>query len=75
MVDGGYAKREFLRPTVQAGFTVVAQLRKDAALDDLPPVIPPGQKRLRGRPPTSGKNRLSLAKRAGQERGWATIEV
>ncbi len=74
-VDGGYAKREFLKPAVRAGFVVVARLRKDAALHDLPPVLPPGQKRGRGRPPIYGKDRLSLAKRAGQKRGWQTVEV
>jgi hypothetical protein len=74
-VDGGYAKREFLKPAVRAGFVVVARLRKDAALYDLPPVLPPGQKRGRGRPPIYGKNRLSLAKRAGQTRGWQAVEV
>jgi hypothetical protein len=74
-VDGGYAKREFLKPAIKAGFVVVARLRKDAALCDLPPVTPPGQKRGRGRPPTYGKNRLSLARRAGQTRGWAEVTV
>src|SRR4051812_24513924 len=75
VVDGGYAKREFLRPAMKAGFVVVARLRKDAALFDLPPVLRPGQKRGPGRPPTYGKNRLSLAKRAGQTRGWRDIEA
>jgi hypothetical protein len=65
-VDGGYAKRESLKPAKQAGFVEVARLRRDAALYDLPPVPPPGQKRGRGRPPIRGKNRLCLAKRAGQ---------
>jgi hypothetical protein len=74
-VDGGYAKRGFLKAAKRAGFVVVARLRKDAALYDLPPVLPPGQKRGRGRPPTYGKNRLSLAKRAGQTRGWQEVEV
>src|SRR5512147_55606 len=74
-VDGFYAKREFLKPAWRAGFVVVARLRKDAALSDLPPVPPPGQKRPRGRPPIYGKNRVSLAKRAGQRRGWQTITV
>lgn len=73
VVDGGYAKREFLKPAVRAGFVVVARLRKDAALCDLPPVTPPGQKRGRGRPPTYGKGHLSLAKRAGQKRGWKDV--
>jgi hypothetical protein len=74
-VDGGYAKREFLKPAVRAGCVVVARLRKDAALYDLPPELPPGQRRGRGRPPIYGKHRLSLAKRAGQTRGWQEVEV
>jgi hypothetical protein len=53
-VDGGYAKREFLKPAKRSGFVVVTRLRKDAALSDLPPVLPPGQKRGRGRPPVYG---------------------
>ena len=75
VVDGGYTKREFLRPAMKAGFIVVARLRKDAALFDLPRVVPPDQKRGRGRPPIYGKNRLSLAKRAGQTRGWSEVTV
>jgi hypothetical protein len=72
-VDGGYAKRDFLRPTIGAGFVVVARLRKDAALFDLPVALKPGQKKGRGRPPIYGKNRLSLAVRAGQARGWVMV--
>lgn len=75
VVDGGYAKREFLKPALKAGFVVVARLRKDAALCDLPPTLPPGQKRGRGRPPIYGKKHLSLAKRAGQTRGWREVSV
>jgi hypothetical protein len=75
VVDGGYARREFLKSAKGAGFVVVARLRKDAALYDLPPALPPGQKRGRGRPPIYGQNRLSLAKRAGQQRGWQSLEV
>lgn len=75
VVDGGYANREFLKPAKRAGFVVVARLRCDAELYDLPPVLKPGERRGRGRPPIYGKNRLSLAKRAGQTRGWQTIEV
>jgi hypothetical protein len=75
VVDGGYAKREFLKPATKAGFVVVARLRKDAALCDLPPALPPGRKRGRGRPPTYGKGHLSLAKRAGQTRGWKQVTV
>ena len=73
VVDGAYAMREFLRPAKQAGSTVVARLRKDAALSDLPPTLPPGAKRGRGRPPIYGKNVVSLAKRAGQKRGWSAV--
>jgi DDE superfamily endonuclease len=75
VVDGGDANREFLKPAKRAGFVVVARLRCDAELDDLPPVLKPGQQRGRGRPPIYGKNRLSLAKRAGQTRGWQEVEV
>jgi len=50
---------------------VVSRLRKDAALWDLPPTRRrPGQ---RGPMPTYGKNRISLAKRAGQTRGWQQV--
>jgi hypothetical protein len=75
VVDGGYAKRGFLKPAMKAGFVVVARLRKDAALFDLPAALKPGQKRGPGRPPTYGPNRLSLAKRAGHTRGWEAVEV
>jgi DDE superfamily endonuclease len=75
VVDGAYANREFLKPAKKAGWVAVARLRRDAQLFDLPPVLKPGQKRGPGRPPTYGKNRLSLAKRAGQQRGWQTVNV
>jgi len=74
-VDGGYAKRNFLKPAIKAKLTVVARLRKDAALLDLPVPLKPGQKRGPGRPPIYGKNRLSLAKRAGQTRGWSQVKA
>ncbi len=74
VVEGGYAKRPFLRPARQAGFTVFSRLRKDAALWSLPQPVPAGQKRGPGRRPTYGKQRLSLAKRAGQKRGWREVE-
>ncbi len=54
---------------------MAARLREDAALCDLPPALPPGQERGRGRPPIYGKGRLSLARRAGQTRGWAEVTV
>ena len=45
VVDGGYAKRPFLRGAKEAGFTVVSRLRKDAALYSLPEPKPAGQAR------------------------------
>jgi hypothetical protein len=74
VVDGGYTKRPFLRPVLRAGVVVVGRLRKDAALRDLPPTLKKGQRRGRGQPRKYGKNRISLAKRAGQPRGWQTVE-
>jgi hypothetical protein len=65
--DGAYAKRPFPRAAARAGVTVVSRLRKDAALRTAPP---PRRKGQRGRPPTYGPGRVSLAKRAGQKRGW-----
>jgi hypothetical protein len=73
VVDGAYAKRPFLRPARQVGVTVLSRLRKDAALWSLPEPPPPGR-RGPGRPPTYGKRRLSLAKRAGQRGGWQQVE-
>jgi len=69
VIDGGYTKRPFLRRALKTGVTIVGRLRKDAALHDLPPQR---KKRGRGRPRKYGKNRFSLAKRAGQKRGWKT---
>jgi hypothetical protein len=71
VIDGGYAKKPFLRQALQDGWVVVGRLRKDAALWS-----PPLPKR-RGQPgpaATYGKQRLSLAKRAGQARGWQQVE-
>jgi hypothetical protein len=70
VTDGAYAKRPFLKRVLAAGATVVSRLRRDAALWSLPEVVPPGQKRGRGRPPKYGQQRIDLAKRAGQKRGW-----
>jgi Transposase DDE domain len=70
--DGGYAKKPFLQPARQAGFVVVGRLRKDAALWSVPPATRrPSQ---RGPLPTYGKERLSLTKRAGQRRGWESVD-
>jgi len=70
VIDGGYTKRPFLQRALRTGATLVGRLRRDAALRDLPPKRKKGQRRGRGRPRKYGKNRLSLAKRAGQSRGW-----
>jgi DDE superfamily endonuclease len=70
VTDGAYAKRPFLKRVLAAGATVISRLRCDAALWSVPEVLPPGQKRGRGRPPKYGKRRINLAKRAGQKRGW-----
>lgn len=73
--DGGYVKRPFLSRALRLlKVTVVGRLRKDAALYDLPPRLRRGQRRGRGRPRKYGKNKLSLAKRGGQTRGWQTVE-
>jgi hypothetical protein len=69
VADGAYAKANFLKPAMALGMTVVSRLRCDSALWSLPPVIPPDQ-RGPGRPRVYGTERISLAKRAGQRRGW-----
>jgi len=74
VIDGGYTKRPFLRRALKIGATIVGRLRKDAALRDLPPKLKKGQRRGRGRPRKYGRNKLSLAKRAGHKRGWQTIQ-
>jgi hypothetical protein len=67
VADGAYAKREFLKPARALGMTVVSRLRKDAALRTLPGPRPAGK---RGRSRTYGADKIDLAKRAGQRRGW-----
>jgi hypothetical protein len=69
VVDGAYAKAAFLKPVIAWGVTVVSRLRKDAALWNVPEPRRPSQ---RGRTRLYGKQRISLAKRAGQRRGWQT---
>lgn len=73
VADGAYAKREFLRRVTATGTIVVSRLRKDAALHSVPPTPRPDERR-RGRPRVYGAERISLAKRAGQSRGWQTGE-
>jgi DDE superfamily endonuclease len=69
VADGAYAKAAFLKPAKALGMTVVSRLRKDAALRTVPGPPPPGQ---RGRPRVYGKDKIDLAKRAGQRRGWSS---
>jgi hypothetical protein len=73
VVDGGYVKRPFLRPLLALGVIVVGRLRKDAALHTMPETVDP-KKRKRGQPRKYGKDRISLAKRAGHREGWQTDE-
>ena len=68
VADGAYAKKELLRPAKALGMTVVSRLRKDAALRTAPGPRPAGR---RGRPRVYGERAISLAKRAGQRRGWS----
>jgi hypothetical protein len=70
VVDGAYAARPFLGPVLDLGIVVVSRLRKDACLYDLPEKPDPHQ---RGRHPIYGKNKISLAKRAGHRQGWNTV--
>ena len=69
VVDGAYANAPFLKPAMALGMTVVSRLRKDAALWTVPG---PRRKGQRGRPRIYGADRIALAKRAGQRRGWTT---
>lgn len=74
VVDGFYAKRPFLKAARAAGVVVISRLRKDAGLRTLP--LPPrAGRRRRGRPPSYGSGRISLAKRAGQRRGWQEVQA
>ncbi len=70
-VDGAYAKRPFLKPVLALGVVVFSRLRKDAHLLSLPPMR--RRRGQRGPLPRYGKDRIALAKRAGQERGWQRL--
>lgn len=71
VVDGAYAKRPFLQPVRALGLVVFGRLRKDANLRSVPAATRrPGR---RGPRPTYGKERIDLAKRAGQQRGWQRV--
>lgn len=68
VADGAYAKAPFLKPMRALGVTVVSRLRRDSNLRTVP-APRPGR---RGRPRIYGEDRIDLAKRGGQRRGWAT---
>lgn len=69
--DGAYVRRSFLR-NLPLEACAIGRLRHDAALKSLPAPRRSGQ---RGRPRIYGKNRVNLAKRAGQRRAWNHAEV
>jgi DDE superfamily endonuclease len=71
-VDGAYAKRAFLQPALALGVVVFSRLRKDAALRSVPPTR--RRRGQRGPLPRYGKEKIDLAKRAGQKRGWQCVE-
>ena len=68
VTDGAYATAPFLKPMKTLAVTVVSRLRKDANLRTVP-AARPGR---RGRPRIYGEQRIDLAKRGGQRRGWVT---
>jgi hypothetical protein len=72
-VDGGYVKRPVLKAARAEKVIVVGRLRCDAALWDLPPVVPENQ-RGQGRPRIYGFNRISLVGRATHRQGWQVVE-
>jgi hypothetical protein len=72
VVDGGYAKRPFLREAQRLNVTVFSRLPKNAALCTLPPKRRrPGS---RGPLPTYGKQRIDLARRAAAQQGWQNLK-
>ena len=71
VVDGGYAKKPFLRPVQKRGWVVVSRLRKDAHLCELPPRQ--RQRGQRGPMPTYGKGRIYLEQMAADPLGWQHV--
>jgi hypothetical protein len=74
VADGFYAKRPVIKVVRSLGVVLISRLRKDATLWTLPPPLKKGQRRGRGQPRKYGTQRISLAKRAGQSRGWSEVE-
>jgi hypothetical protein len=58
-----------LKRAAAAGVTIVGRLRKDAAMRDLPPKLRRGKCRPRRPPRKYGPHKISLAKRAGYNKG------
>ena len=69
VTDGAYASAPFLKPMRTLAVTVVSRRRKDAALWTVPG---PKPEHRRGPQPTYGEQRIDLATRGGQTRGWAS---
>jgi len=74
VADGFYAKRPVFKVVRTLGVVLVGRLRKDAALWTLPRPLKKGACRGQGRPPKYGTGRISLAKRAGNPRGWSWVK-
>lgn len=72
VVDGGYVKRPVLKAAKKHGVVVVGRLAKNAALW----CLPDGQRHdgQRGPLPVYGQQRIDLAKRAGHQQGWQSIQ-
>jgi hypothetical protein len=68
VTDGAYASAVFLKPMKTLAVTVVSRLRKDANLR----TVPVARSGKRGRPRIYGEQRIDVAKRGGQRRGWTT---
>ncbi len=66
--DGACATAPFPKPMRSLGVTVVSRLRKDSNL----PAVPAARPGRPGRPRIYGEDRIDLAKRGGQRRGWTT---
>ena len=69
VADGAYATAPFLKPMRGLAVTVVSRLRKDANLRTVPGPRPPHR---RGPNRIYGEQRIDLARRGGQRRGWVS---
>jgi hypothetical protein len=71
VVDGAYARRDFVQPVRAAGRHVISRLRKDTVFYDLPPARRKGTK---GRPRKYGTKQAARDWAAG-ERGWQAVTL